>query len=518
MSKDKNIKLIPYIRRRVPGDVLLDEFYDSLEYLKDWFEREYRDGEIISFNDFEYRILSMTMDSIHWRLMDTSPDDVEWYDYAFDGLKEFFGKSIRREYNKLIEKKGLLPLNESIIPTETGYLGWDVPRELYNELDKIGVKRYDKKNDKIYIAEVHFDNEAIVFEILDLYGEPYDSSVFDVPFVYNSYHAFKIKDLPKKVKRHLLRRIKPKWLECFQSHNQKSPLNENVSKKNKLEDKMTEFLYKLTKDDKFPETFKEFKLELVYNPYNKNTNLYIISIMEPGFTTRKEFPSDELTINNILVGHLNQNPSLFRSIFGGFFNVIYKEYTTEKDLPKLMRYIRGEDMHFKEITKAQQQTGHDDNWVDNLLEDLKPWGVSNATKNNYKMGPLGEEEDLDLKMDDNKLKKYVDKVIDIYNRKKKFPESFLKFETFIYNPFISYSSKGWKTLFLVPIFKEEFINTPYEDYEIMYKHSDKLEKILESTFKNIFTSFRSVEYMTPKQFSRKLKDISKTGEVISSKI
>jgi len=404
MSKDKNIKLIPYIRRRVPGDVLLDEFYDSLEYLKEWFEREYRDGEIISFSTFEYRLLSVTMDSIHWRLLETTPDDVEWYDYAFDGLKEFFGKSIRREYNKLIEKKGLLPLNE------------------------------------------------------------------------------------------------------------------NVSKKNKLEDKMTEFLYKLTKDDKFPETFKEFKLELVYNPYNKNTNLYIISIMEPGFTTRKEFPSDELTINNIVYGHLNQRPSLFRSAFGGFFNMIYKECTTEKDLPKLMRYIRGEDMHFKEITKAQQQTGHDDNWVDNLLEDLKPWGVSNATKNKYKMGPLDEEEDLGLKIDDNKLKKYVDKVIDIYTRKKNFPESFLKFETFIYNPFISYSNKSWKTLFLVPIFKEEFINTPYEDYEFMYKHSDKLEKILESTFKNIFTSFRSIEYMSPEQFSRKLKDISKRGEVISSKI
>lgn len=404
MSKDKNIKLIPYIRRRVPGDVLLDDFHDSLEYLQDWFEREYRDGEIISFSTFEYRLLSVTMDSIHWRLLETTPDDVEWYDYAFDGLKEFFGKSIRREYNKLIEKKGLLPLNE------------------------------------------------------------------------------------------------------------------NVSKKNKLEDKMTEFLYKLTKDDKFPETFKEFKLELVYNPYNKNTNLYIISIMEPGFTTRKEFPSDELTINNIVYGHLNQRPSLFRSVFGGFFDMIYKECTTEKDLPKLMRYIRGEDMHFKEITKAQQQTGHDDNWVDNLLEDLKPWGVSNATKNKYKMGPLDEEEDLGLKIDDNKLKKYVDKVIDIYTRKKNFPESFLKFETFIYNPFISYSNKSWKTLFLVPIFKEEFINTPYEDYEFMYKHSDKLEKILESTFKNIFTSFRSIEYMSPEQFSRKLKDISKRGEVISSKI
>jgi len=109
-----SIKLIPYIRRRVPGDVLLDEFNDSLEYLKDWFERDYRDGEIISFSAFEYRLLSMTMDSIHWRLLETTPDDVEWYDYAFEGLKEFFGGLIRREYNKLIEKKGLLPLNEDL--------------------------------------------------------------------------------------------------------------------------------------------------------------------------------------------------------------------------------------------------------------------------------------------------------------------------------------------------------------------------------------------------------------------
>jgi len=109
-----SIKLIPYIRRRVPGDVLLDEFYDSLEYLRDWFEKDYRNGEIISFSAFEYRLLSMTMDGIHWRLLETTPDDVEWYDYAFDGLKEFFGGLIRREYNKLIEKKGLLPLNEDL--------------------------------------------------------------------------------------------------------------------------------------------------------------------------------------------------------------------------------------------------------------------------------------------------------------------------------------------------------------------------------------------------------------------
>jgi hypothetical protein len=516
-TNNKERSLIPYIRRRIPGDVLLDEFYDSLEKAKEWFERDYKkEFKIMSFSNFEYITLSMTMDGIHWMLMDSSPSDVQWYDHAFNGLKQFFGGILKKEYNKVIEKNGLLPLNESRIPTETDYLGWEVPRELYDELDKIGVKRYDKKNDKIYVAEFHFDNEAVVFEILDLYGEIYGNSEINVPIEYNSHHTIKLKDLPKKVKRYLLRRIKPKWIEYFKANNQKSSLNENVSKKNKLEDKMTEFLYKLTKDDKFPETFKEFKLELVYNPYiYKNTNLYIISIMEPGFTTRKESPSDELTINNILVGHLNKKPSLFRSIFGGFFNIIYKEYTTEKDLPKLMRYIRGEDMHFQEITKAQQQPGHDDNWTDNLLEDLKPWGVSNATKNKYKMGPLDEEEDFqeDEVLKETKLQKIVNHYIEKLLKDEELPESFLEFKTFTLNDTQTPRS-GSKILYVIPVFRDDFMSVPYRDWETLEKVFKPLVKKLEAAFVGHFNKVTTKPPKTPKNYIKTIKSLSKFGNRI----
>ena len=110
-----SIKLIPYIRRRVPGDILLDEFYDSLENTKEWFERDYhKDFEIMSLTKFIHVTISMTIDGIHWILMETSPDDAEWYDHAFEGLKEFFGEKLKKEYNKLIEKNGLLPLNEDL--------------------------------------------------------------------------------------------------------------------------------------------------------------------------------------------------------------------------------------------------------------------------------------------------------------------------------------------------------------------------------------------------------------------
>ena len=60
-------------------------------------------------------------------------------------------------------------LREEYIPTETEYLGWDIPRKLYDELEDIGIKRWDKENDKVYIAEFQFDTKSVVFEILDSY-------------------------------------------------------------------------------------------------------------------------------------------------------------------------------------------------------------------------------------------------------------------------------------------------------------------------------------------------------------
>jgi hypothetical protein len=91
-------------------------------------------------------------------------------------------------------------LREEYIPTETSYLGWDVPKELYDELESIGVKIYDIYYDKIYIAEIQFDTESVVFEVM--YSEHDDDS---------DYYVHKIKDLPRKVKIYLIRRFENRW-------------------------------------------------------------------------------------------------------------------------------------------------------------------------------------------------------------------------------------------------------------------------------------------------------------------
>jgi len=91
-------------------------------------------------------------------------------------------------------------LNEEYIPTETSYLGWDVPKELYDELESIGVKIYDIYSDKIYIAEIQFDTESVVFEVM--YSEHDDD---------NDYYVHKIKDLPKNVKTYIIRRFENSW-------------------------------------------------------------------------------------------------------------------------------------------------------------------------------------------------------------------------------------------------------------------------------------------------------------------
>jgi hypothetical protein len=90
-------------------------------------------------------------------------------------------------------------LREEYIPTETSYLGWDVPKELYDELESIGVKIYDIYYDKIYIAEIQFDTESVVFEVM--YSEHDDSD----------YYVHKIKDLPRNVKSYLIRRFETHW-------------------------------------------------------------------------------------------------------------------------------------------------------------------------------------------------------------------------------------------------------------------------------------------------------------------
>ena len=109
-------------------------------------------------------------------------------------------------------------LREEYIPTETDYLGWGIPRKLYDELEDIGIKRWNKENDKVYIAEFQFDTKSVVFEILDSTGEAYFNSLFPIPLSYKSYHTKKIKDLPISIKYFILRRFEQEWVNIMDKY------------------------------------------------------------------------------------------------------------------------------------------------------------------------------------------------------------------------------------------------------------------------------------------------------------
>lgn len=95
-------------------------------------------------------------------------------------------------------------LREDYTPTETNYLGWEVPKRLYDELESIGVIRYNTISDKIYVAEIHFDTKRVVFEILPLGSFSGSNN--------ESYHTLKIEDLPRNIKSFIVRRLEKSWI------------------------------------------------------------------------------------------------------------------------------------------------------------------------------------------------------------------------------------------------------------------------------------------------------------------
>jgi hypothetical protein len=77
-------------------------------------------------------------------------------------------------------------------------------------LESIGVKRYNTLSDKIYVSEIQFDTQSVVFEILNSEGYTY-YDLNNVPVSYETYHTLKIEDLPKNVKIFLVRRLEKSW-------------------------------------------------------------------------------------------------------------------------------------------------------------------------------------------------------------------------------------------------------------------------------------------------------------------
>ena len=156
-------------------------------------------------------------------------------------------------------------LREEYIPTETEYLGWYIPRKLYDELENIGIKIWDKENDKVYIAEFQFDTKSVVFEILDSTGEAYFNSLFPIPSSYKSYHTKKIKDLPTSIKYFILRRFEQEWVNIMDKYDDDGKIiQENIRRVLKEEsinlkkDPVSYYYYKYLNEN--PIEFKELYL------------------------------------------------------------------------------------------------------------------------------------------------------------------------------------------------------------------------------------------------------------------
>jgi len=106
-------------------------------------------------------------------------------------------------------------LREEKHQTETQYLGWDLPSGLYDELEDIGVKIWDKKSDKVYVAEIQFDTKSVVFEILTPQGETYFNTSNYAPSSYQSYYTIKLMDLPKRLRVYIQRRLEDDWIDTM---------------------------------------------------------------------------------------------------------------------------------------------------------------------------------------------------------------------------------------------------------------------------------------------------------------
>ena len=87
------------IRRRIPADLLENEFQDSLKTAFDLVNRG-RDKQFSKFSykklleHFIYVTISMLIDSIHYELYSSIPEDVKWYDDVYNNLEKHYRKRI----------------------------------------------------------------------------------------------------------------------------------------------------------------------------------------------------------------------------------------------------------------------------------------------------------------------------------------------------------------------------------------------------------------------------------------
>lgn len=102
-SKDNVLKeetqLPTFIRRRIPVDELEKEFIESFDFAYNLIKRR-KLLSIHELNELIRTTITVLIDSIHWVLTSTTPEDSEWYDYVYNILREYYEDRIIQMYNE----------------------------------------------------------------------------------------------------------------------------------------------------------------------------------------------------------------------------------------------------------------------------------------------------------------------------------------------------------------------------------------------------------------------------------
>lgn len=106
-------------------------------------------------------------------------------------------------------------LNEEHRPTETQSLFWQLPKKM---VDELGFKLFNE-SDVVYITEIHFDTQNVLFELFSIYpsGEEihYDDD-FNVPGNFSPHILIPIKKLPRSVLTFIGRRLDPGYVKYIE--------------------------------------------------------------------------------------------------------------------------------------------------------------------------------------------------------------------------------------------------------------------------------------------------------------
>jgi hypothetical protein len=106
-------------------------------------------------------------------------------------------------------------LKEEHKPTETEPLYWKLSKKM---VDELGIKLFNE-NDVVYMTEIHFDTQNVLFELFSRYPsgeEIHYADDFNVPGDFRANILIPIKKLPRNVLTFIGRRLDPRYVKYIE--------------------------------------------------------------------------------------------------------------------------------------------------------------------------------------------------------------------------------------------------------------------------------------------------------------